>query len=101
MTTKTLELNNIERKIFWILASLLSLVALFYLYSVLSLTFAVVDRNTINTSIHQLANQSSQLEAEYLTQTNSVTLSFAKELGFSEVNAKFARSADAKFGMAR
>lgn len=92
MTTKTLDLNNIEQKIFWILASLIGVVVAFYLYSVLSLTIAVVDRNSTNTATHQLANKTGALEAEYLSQTNSVTLLYAQSLGFSEVNAKFAGS---------
>ncbi|MBI5078055.1 MAG: hypothetical protein HZB11_01640 [Candidatus Yonathbacteria bacterium] len=90
MTTKTLELNNIEQKIFWILASLIGVVVAFYLYSVLSLTLAVVDRNSMNVAARSIANNGAMLEAEYLSQTNSITLAYAQRLGFSEVNAKFA-----------
>jgi len=90
MTTKTLEFNNIERKIFWILATALGVVVIFYLYSVLTLTVAVVDRNSMNASAHELASRASELETEYLSQTNSITLAYAETLGFSEVNAKFA-----------
>ncbi|MEK7148636.1 MAG: hypothetical protein AAB770_01835 [Patescibacteria group bacterium] len=92
MTTKTLELNNIEHKIFWILAALIGVVVAFYLYSVLSLTLAVVDRNRQNLAAHQIAKKTGALEAEYLSQTNSVTLAYAETLGFSEINAKFAGS---------
>lgn len=101
MTTKTLQLNNIEQKIFWALASLLGLVALFYLYSVLTLTLAVVDRNNLTRSAHELANTTGSLEAEYLTETNGVTLAYAQELGFHEVNAKFTGDASIKLSMAR
>ncbi len=101
MTTKTLELNNIEQKVFWMLAALIGVVVAFYLYSVLSLTLAVVDRNSMNTAAHQLANKASELEADYLLQTNSVTLAYAQTLGFSEVNAKFAHNNEVKLGMAR
>ena len=101
MTTKTLDLNNIERKIFWALASLLGLVAAFYLYSVLTLTVAVVDRNNINRAAHELASTVGALEAEYLEQANSVTLAYAKDLGFKEVNAKYATETGSKLSMAR
>lgn len=95
MTTKTLELDNIERKIFWTLLTLLGLVAVFYLYSVLSLTFAVVDRRAITAKTHELANTVGSLESEYLNRSNSMTLAYAESLGFQEVNVKFADSSSA------
>lgn len=101
MTTKTLDLYNIEQKIFWVLSSLIGVVVMLYLYSVISLTLAVVDRNSMNNATHQLANQASELESEYLKQTNSVTLAYAQTLGFHEANAKFARNTEIKLGMAR
>lgn len=101
MTTKTLDLNDIERKIFWILLSLLGVVTAFYLYSVLSLTLAVVDRKETNRKVHELANSAGTLEAEYLAQANSLTLAYAETLGFHEVNAKFTGDNGAKLSMAR
>ncbi len=102
MTTQTLDLNNIERKIFWALASLLGLVSLFYLYSVASLTLAVVDRNNMNHVAHELANTAGELESEYLAQANSMTLAYAQTLGFVEVKAKFTGGdTSTKLSMAR
>lgn len=92
MTTKTLALNNIERKIFWMLSTALTVVLAFYLYSALVITLAGVDRNTMNRTARELAVKSGALETEYLAQANSVTLAYAKNLGFHEVNAKFAGS---------
>lgn len=90
MITKTLDLNNIERKIFWVLASLVCVTIGFYLYSALALTVAGVDRDRLSRRTHALAIDAGDLEAEYLAQSNSVTLARAQELGFHEVNAKFA-----------
>ena len=101
MTTKTLDLNNIERKIFWIMIALLGLIAAFYLYSVATLTVAVVDRNNMNRTAHELANTAGALEAEYITQANSITLAYAQNLGFHEVNAKFTGDVGTKITMAR
>lgn len=101
MITKTLDFNNIERKIFWILLALLGLVTAFYLYSVLSLTLAVVDRNDTNRRAHEIANSAGVLEAEYLAQANSVTLAYAQNLGFREVNAKFTGNSGSKLSIAR
>lgn len=101
MTTKTLDLNNIERKIFWTMMTLLGMVAAFYLYSVASLTIAAVDRNNINHTAHELANTAGALEAEYIAQANSITLAYAQNLGFHEVNEKFTGSTGIKISMAR
>lgn len=95
MITKTLDFNNIERKIFWILTALLSLALAFCLYSALSLTIAGVDRDYMSRSAHTLATKAGDLEAEYLAQSNSITLARAEELGFHEVNAKFANATPA------
>lgn len=92
MTTQTLELNNIERKIFWTLASLMGVAIGFYFYSVASLTVAVVDRDHMNASAHELAAKSAEVEQEYLAQSNSITLAYAQNLGFHEVSAKFANA---------
>ncbi|MFA5997669.1 MAG: hypothetical protein WC791_04275 [Candidatus Paceibacterota bacterium] len=92
MTTKTLDLNNIERKIFWALTASLGIVLGFYLYSVLSLTLAVVARDSTVKAAHELANTAGSLEAEYLAETNGVTLAYAESLGFHEVSAKYTGS---------
>lgn len=101
MTTKTLELNNIERKIFWVLSTALAVVLSFYLYSALVITIAGVDRNNMNRTAHELATKASSLEAEYLAGVNGVTLAYAKELGFHEVNTKFTGDNTTKVAMAR
>jgi len=89
MTTKTLDLNNIERKIFWVLSTALAVVLAFYLYSALVITLAGVDRNNMSRTVQELASQAGSLEAEYLAEMNRVTLTYAQNLGFHEVNAKF------------
>ncbi len=90
MTTQTLELNNIEQKLFWSLFSMLFLVLGFYLYSVTSLTVAVVDRDRINVAAHELGAKEAEIEQQYLAKTNSITLAYAQSIGFREVGAKFA-----------
>lgn len=90
MTTQTLDLNNIERKIFWTLGSMIGLALAFYLYSVVSLTIAVVDRDSMTTRAHELATKAADTEQEYLAQANSITLTYAQSIGFREATAKFA-----------
>lgn len=89
MTTKTLDLNDIERKLFWIFASLIGFCLAVYLYSVLSLTVAGVERDQMSRTSHDLASQIGDLESEYMKIQNSITLARAKEIGFHEVTAKF------------
>lgn len=101
MTTQTLDLYNIERKVFWALVALLCGFVMFYLYSVSALSFAVVERNTMNQKAHELANTAGRLEGEYLSQTNAITLAYAQKLGFEEVNAKFAGDTGVKLSLAR
>ena len=102
MTTKTLDLNNIERKFFWVLSTAIMVVMAFYLYSALVITLAGVDRSTMNRTAHELGVTSGALETEYLSLANGVTLAYAKGLGFHEVNAKFTGGdTGAKVAMAR
>lgn len=91
MITKTLDFNNIERKFFWILSSVIVVAVAFYLYSALSLTIAVVDREQVNRTAQEISNHVSVLEQEYLLEANKVTLEYAKSLGFRDVAVKFAK----------
>ncbi|PIY58262.1 MAG: hypothetical protein COY98_02470 [Candidatus Yonathbacteria bacterium CG_4_10_14_0_8_um_filter_43_17] len=89
MITKTLALNNIERKIFWVLLVSLCVFVSFYLYSALAITLAGVDRSNINRTLSEMSDNTGALEAEYLSMTNGFTLSYAKQLGFQEKKEKF------------
>lgn len=101
MTTKVLDLNNIDRKLFWGFAGLLILALSFYLYSVLSLTMSVVERDRTASAVRELAAQTGALEAEYLGLQNSVTLAYAEGLGLKEVSVKFAGNTGTKLSLAQ
>lgn len=88
MTTKIL-VNNIERKLFWILAGFLGAVSLWYLYSTTSLVVSVVARDHAVSATHEKTASTSELEREYVSLQNSVTFTRARELGLDEVRAKF------------
>lgn len=89
MTTKVLDLNNIERKLFWALSVLFVGLIAFYLYSVLSLTVSGVERDQMSRAARTLAAEAGALEAEYFTMQNSITLARAEALGLREVSSKF------------
>ncbi len=100
MTTKTLDLNNIERKLFWTLSVLLGVCIIVYIYSVLSLTMNVVERDRMSSAAHEIAINVSDLEQEYLSLQKGVTLAYAQELGFEEVTPKFTSEGSAKLSVA-
>lgn len=93
MTTEVLNLYNIERKVFWILASLLGAAIVFYFYSIVTMTIAGVERDRTVASMRTLASTSGDLEQEYMSLQNGITLAHAQELGFQEVSPKFAGGA--------
>lgn len=106
MTTKVLDLNNIERKLFWAFSGFFVGLIAFYLYSVLSLTIAGVERDQMTRGARALATQSGELEREYMSIQNGITLARAEEMGFREISAKFTNSSasddmNAKLSLAR
>lgn len=101
MITKTLDLNNIERKVFWILVSFIGVAVAFYTYSVLLLTIAGVDRDYLSRTAHEINTKVGNLEEEYLIQSNSITFARAEYLGFHEVSVKFADVSQSKISLAR
>lgn len=90
MTTKTLDLNNIERKLFWILVLLIVICLSMYLYSVTSLTMNGVTRDRTIGSAREISNMAGDLEQEYLGLQKNITLASAENLGFHEVSARYA-----------
>lgn len=101
MTTKTLELNNIERVVFWALAVGLGAAIALYLYSVLSMTVSVVARDRVLSEVRTLSATASELEQEYMNMQNSVTLAHAETLGFKEVAPKFSTGSSAPLAVLR
>lgn len=89
MTTQILDLNNIERKLFWSLLGCLGVVVIIYLYSAFSLMNSVVVHNRASVSSREISVTSGNLEQEYLSLKNSITLARAKELGFKDVPIRF------------
>lgn len=101
MTTKVLDLSNIERKLFWVFTGMLTFALSFYLYSAFSLTLSGVERDRTTSTIRELAAQTGALEAEYLGLQNSLTLTYAKELGLKEVSVRFTGNTGTKLSLAQ
>lgn len=89
MTTKVLDLNNIERKFFWVLLAMFGVLVAFYMYSILSITINGVEREQMTRTIRTLALTAGDLETEYFTVQNSITLARAESLGLKEVTPRY------------
>ena len=100
MTTKIL-VNNLERKLFWLLVGFLGVSLFLYFYFVISLTIAGVSRDRIVSLTREETARASMLEQEYMQFQNSITLERAEDLGFKEVKAKFSRTINDKFSLAQ
>lgn len=98
MTTKIL-VNNLERKLFWLLAGFLGVAILLYSYSAISLVTSVVARDHTISAAREKMAVASELEREYIVLQNSVTFARARELGFNEVRAKFTQESSNKFSL--
>lgn len=88
--TTNIFVNNIERKLFWILVGLLGVAAALYLFSVLSLTLSVVAHDRLVARVREVSTAASVEEGEYVLLQNSITRTRAQELGFTEADVKFA-----------
>lgn len=88
--TTNIFVNNIERKLFWILVGFLGTATVFYLFSILSLTLAVVAHDRLVARVREVSTAASVEEGEYVLLQNSITRTRAEELGFTEADVKFA-----------
>ena len=89
MTTEVLRLHNIEQKLFLIIAGFLGAAVIFYFYAVFTMTVAVVDRDHALAMARTVASAHGDLEQEYMSLQNNMTLARAHELGLKEVTVKF------------
>jgi hypothetical protein len=73
-----------EKKIFWILACLLLLVAALYVYFLNQTINGIMTREVIYEENMRLASRLSELEADYIALSNAVSLKHAYSMGFIE-----------------
>lgn len=88
MTTKIF-VNNLDRKLFFLLAGFLSVAIAVYLSAMISLTVSAVSRDRLLALARAEHAAVSAEEREYVRLQNDITLARARELGFAEVSVKF------------
>lgn len=89
MTTEVLAVDNIGKKLFFIVGIFLALAIAAYFYFVFTMTVAVVDRNHALSMSRTVASTQGELEQEYMALQNNITLARAQELGLQEIVVKF------------
>jgi len=83
---KIITSGTMEKRLFYVLASALLLLSFFYAYYVNATVMNVVSRKAIQTQITDLSSAVSELEFEYMSYKNTITLAYTKSLGFNDVN---------------
>ena len=88
---KKLNLVNLNQKIFWSLGAFLLFSSILYVYFVNQTILNIVARENLEGDIVALNSEISEMEFEYISQKNAITLVYAYSLGFKDANnVKFA-----------
>jgi len=74
-----------DRRIFWVLASLLGAVLAAYIYFLGISVYAVIERKTAEKELGQMNARISQLESTYVALDREIDLVLARERGFADV----------------
>ena len=89
--SKQLNINYLERKLFWFFAGLLLFSIIFYAYLVNQTILNIVERENIQENIIALSSEVSGLEFDYISLKNEINFDYAYSIGFVKVeNVKFA-----------
>ncbi len=89
--TKQLNINNIEKQIFWGVFTLLLLLGTSYVFFVNKTILNIVERESFEEKIITLNSQISELEFDYIALKNNITIDYAHSVGFHNVDSvKFA-----------
>lgn len=85
---KTYNPNNLIQKVFWSFSIVVILLASMYMYFVSSSIVNVVLRKEIETDIVKLHSGVGELESQYLTLENNITMDRALSMGFVKLSNK-------------
>lgn len=85
ITTNIVENTHTQRTIFRVLISSLIVLSLAYVYLIGAITFNVLARKSLDTTVRSLGSHVSELELSYLNQTNGIDKNYALSQGFVDV----------------
>jgi hypothetical protein len=86
ITHNIIEDTSIQRTLFRSLMVTLGLLSLTYLYLISSITFNVLARKTLDTTIRTLETSINASEIAYMGELNKIDKSYALSKGFVDVN---------------
>ena len=81
---------NVRVRIFQGIVGAFALLIIFYLFLLGSSVMNVVERKTLESEAHILANEIGALEVEYLQVSNTVDRELSIQMGFEEIAQNFA-----------
>jgi HJR/Mrr/RecB family endonuclease len=85
--TQTIASNpTTQRTIFRVLVGALVLLSVVYVYVIGSITFNVLARKSLESTVHTLGSHISELELTYLSNANKIDKSFALSKGYVETH---------------
>lgn len=77
----------IQRFVFHFLTGTLTILSIFYVYMIGSITFDVVARKSLESTQRQIGSDISQLELTYLSNMNDINKLKASSLGFTDAKS--------------
>ena len=86
ITNEIVENGDTQRLIFRVLLGSIFALSIVYIYFIGSITFNVLARKTLETSVRTLGGHVSELELTYLDSTNKIDKNYALSLGFVETH---------------
>ena len=86
-----MNINQLEKKIFWFLAGVIGISSMLYVYLVNQTILNIVMRENVESEMVDLESKISELEFEYITLKNDINIDYAYSIGFVDVEkVKFA-----------
>lgn len=82
MTSKSLHLNNLEHKLFWLLLVMISLVSFFYIYLINSSIINLALREDYEEEMSYTQTEVTDLVSEYMSLTNQLDYEQVLAFGF-------------------
>jgi hypothetical protein len=86
MTIDIMENNYLRKTLFKVLFSALIILGIMYIYFIGSITFNVLARKSLETTVRTLGSNISNLELTYLNNLNEIDKDYAETKGFVDAN---------------
>ncbi len=86
ITNSITQNRDIQHTLFRVLIGVLMVLFIVYIYLIGSITFNVLARKSLESTVRVMGSNISKLELTYLSNANKIDKNFAKSLGFVDIN---------------